>query len=465
MNYSRFLLIVLARCKIILFTLIITVLTTLVVSLLLPKSYKSTATVVLTHKGPDPVTGVTLSAQQTTGYMATQLDIIKSTKTALMVIDQLKLDQSEVVKENYEASKTNMELRDWFANALLRNLFVETARDSSVIYISFMSGDPNFASLVANAFARAFQEINIQLTVDPSQKAAVYFSDQLNLLRERLEAAQKKLSAYQQDKGIIDADLRLDVETRRLNDLSSQLVLVQGELLGTISEKESSQRNNETHAVVRNSMINSLKLDLAQAESRFSQVLQKLGRNHPSYIGAKAEVDKLRSELNKHIKAETDSVVSQEAEIRAALEEQKKKVLSLNRSRDDLQLLTREVEGAQKAYDSAMQRLNQTTLEGQSNLSSVSVLDMAKVPDKPDSPKVLLNIVLSVFLGTLLGLGVGLLAEMIDQRVRSPEDLVDALKVPVLGVIKWKIHEQKIAGFEWTQLMQKITYAQNRKKE
>ena len=64
MNYSRFLLIVLARCKIILFTLIITVLTTLVVSLLLPKSYKSTATVVLTHKGPDPVTGVTLSARK-----------------------------------------------------------------------------------------------------------------------------------------------------------------------------------------------------------------------------------------------------------------------------------------------------------------------------------------------------------------------------------------------------------------
>lgn len=112
MNYSRFLLIILARRKIILLTLFVTVLTTLVVSLLLPKSYKSTATLVLTHKGPDPVTGVMLSAQQITGHMATQLDVIKSSKTALMVIDQLKLDQSEIVKRNYEDSSTNMELRD-----------------------------------------------------------------------------------------------------------------------------------------------------------------------------------------------------------------------------------------------------------------------------------------------------------------------------------------------------------------
>ncbi|WP_297325050.1 chain length determinant protein EpsF [Nitrosomonas sp.] len=456
MNYSRFLLIILARRKIILLALIVTVLTTLIVSLLLPKSYKSAATLVLTHKGPDPVTGVILSAQQITGYMATQLDVIKSSKTALMVVDQLKLDQSEVVKKQYEDSSTNMELRDWLATFLLKNLDVETARDSSVIRINFMSVDPVFASIIANAFANAYQEINIRLTVEPSQKAATYFTSQLNLLRDRLETAQKKLTVYQHDNGIIDADFRLDVETRRLNDLSSQLVVAQAELIGAASEKGNNYRGGETQSVVRNVMINNLKIDLSQAESRFSEISQKLGRNHPSYIGAKAEVEKLRSELNKHIKTTTDNAISQEAEIRAALEEQRTKVLSLNRARDELQLLTREVEGAQQAYNSAMQRLNQTTLEGQSNLSNVSILDAAKIPDKPDSPKLLLNMVLSIFLGTLLGLGVGLLAEMVDQRVRSPEDLVDVLQTPVLGVIKWGVSEQKRVQLTWPRLMRRI---------
>lgn len=454
MDFSRFFLIILARRKLILFTLIVTLLTTLSISLLLPKSYKSTATLVLTHKGADPVTGLIMSSQQITGYMATQLDIIKSSRTALLVVDQLRLDQNETVRKQYESGSSSLGMREWLAALLLKNLDIETARDSSVIRISFKGADPAFTSVIANAFANAYQEISIRLTVEPSQKAASYFTEQLNVLRDRLETAQKKLTEYQHAKGIIDADFRLDVETRRLNDLASQLVAAQADLMGTVSEHGSSSREGESHsASVKTMLINSLKKDLSQAESKFSEISQKLGHNHPSYIGAKAEVEKLRFELNKHIHSTTRSAISQEAEIRAAFEEQKAKVLTFNRARDELHLLVREVEGAQQAYNSAMQRLNQTTLEGQSNLSSVSILDTAKIPDKPDSPKLLLNMILSVFLGTLLGLGVGLITEMLDRRVRSAEDLVDALQAPVLGIIKRGIPKQKRLQLAWPRLL------------
>ncbi|QOJ22930.1 MAG: chain length determinant protein EpsF [Gammaproteobacteria bacterium] len=453
MDFSRFFLIILARRKLILSTLIITISTTLIVSLLLPKSYKSTATLVLTYKGADPVTGMILPAQLNSGYMATQLDVIKSTKTALMVVDQLRLDQNEIVKKQFEDSNSSLGLREWLAALLLKNLDIETSRDSSVIGVSYKGADPEFTSIIANAFANAYQEISIRLTVEPSQKAAAYFTDQLNVLRERLETAQRKLTEYQHEAGIIDADVRLDIETKRLNDLSSQLVLAQAELMGTVSEQGIDSRGGETNSIARNAMISNLKLSLSQAESRFSEVSQKLGPNHPSYAGAKAEVDKLRAELNKHIKTTAHTAAGQEREIRAALEEQKAKVLSLNRARNELHLLFKEVEGAQQAYNNAMQRLNQTTLEGQANLSSVSLLDAAKIPEKPDSPKLLLNIALSVILGTLIGLGVGLIAEMIDRRVRSPEDLVDVLQVPVLGVISKGIEKQKRLQLSWPRLI------------
>lgn len=454
MDFSRFFLIILARRKLILFTLIVTLSTTLLVSLLLPKSYKSTATLVLTHKGADPVTGLIMSSQQITGYMATQLDIIKSSRTALMVVDQLRLDQSEAVKKQYEGSNTSVELRNWLATFLLKNLDIETSRDSSVIRINFKGADPAFTSVIANAFANAYQEISVRLTVEPSQKAASYFTEQLNVLRDRLEIAQKNLSQYQHEKGIVDADFRLDVETRRLNDLASQLMAAQADMMGAVSGQGNSSREGESYsASVKTMLINGLKKDLSQAESKFSDISQKLGHNHPSYIGAKAEVEKLRSELNKHINSTTRSAINQEAEIRTALEEQKAKVLTFNRARDELHLLVREVEGAQQAYHSAMQRLNQTTLEGQSNLSSVSILDTAKIPDKPDSPKLLLNMILSVFLGTLLGLGVGLLAEMIDRRVRSAEDLVDVLQAPVLGIIKRGVPKQRRLQLAWPRLL------------
>ena len=155
-----------------------------------------------------------------------------------MVVDQLGLDQNEVVRKQFEESNSSLGLREWLAALLLKNLDIETSRDSSVIGISYKGADPGFATVIANAFANAYQEISIRLTVEPSQKAAAYFTDQLNVLRERLEIAQKKLTEYQQEVGIIDADVRLDIETKRLNDLSSQLVFAQAELMGTVSGQD-----------------------------------------------------------------------------------------------------------------------------------------------------------------------------------------------------------------------------------
>lgn len=402
--------------------------TTLIVSLLLPNNYKATATVLVTNKGPDPVSGVTLTAPMMASHLATQQDVIRSSKTALMVVDRLKLDHSDITKFYYEKSESNLDIRDWLANSLTRNLNIDIARDSTVIHISYTSTDAQFASMVANAFAEAYQEINVRLTAEPSQKAASYFTEQLNELRSRAEIAQKKLTQYRDEKGIIDVDLRLDVETKRLNDLSTQLVNAQSGLIGG---------EDDATSILRDPIITNLKVELSQAESKFSEIAQKYGRNHPSYKGASAEVGKLRAELNQHLKFANKNSKNLIEELKTSLEEQKSKVLSLNRARDELSLLTREVEGAQQAYNGAMQRLNQTDLEGKSDLSNISILDSAKIPDRPDSPKVLLNVLVSMFLGTLLGLGIGLIIEMIDQRVRSAEDLVSAFQAPVFGVIKW----------------------------
>ena len=66
------------------------------------------------------------------------------------------------------------------------------------------------------------------------RQAATYFTGQIKSLRVDLEAAQSKLSAYQQEHGLVSTDNRLDVESARLNDLSSQLVQAQGQRLADI---------------------------------------------------------------------------------------------------------------------------------------------------------------------------------------------------------------------------------------
>jgi capsular polysaccharide biosynthesis protein len=49
----------------------------------------------------------------------------------------------------------------------------------------------------------------------------------------------------------------------------------------------------------------------------------------------------------------------------------------------------------------------------------------------------LLNTILALILGSVLGMAFGLVAEMLDRRVRSTGDLASMGDVPVLGNISW----------------------------
>ena len=123
------------------------------------------------------------------------------------------------------------------------------------------------------------------------------------------------------------------------------------------------------------------------------------------------------------------------ADVRTALAAQRAQVLRMKAVRDEGLVLQRDLENAQRAYDAVQSRLTQTTLESQTTQGNVNVLTQASVPVQPASPKVLLNLLLSVFLGTLLAVGTALLLELMDRRVRSVDDIVAALDLPVIGVM------------------------------
>ena len=447
MNFTQFLLILKARFRIILITFCLVVTTTLVVSLLLPKSYSATTSLVLNYKGMDPVTGLVLPAQLMPGYMATQIDIITSRNVAIKVVDQLKFTESASAQKQFiDDTNGKGDMRAWFADLLLKKLDVKPSRESSVIEISFSGADPDFAAAVANAFANAYQQTNIQLKVEPAQKAANFLGEQTKTLRANLETAQAKISKYQQEKGLTSMMGDLDVENARLNNLSTQLVMAQSQAYESTSRQQSAHGDAEASPdIAANPIVQNLKVEISRAESKLSELSQRVGLSHPQYQAAKAELDKLKSLLQQEARNVSSSVggsaqiyQQREVELKAALAAQKARVLELNLSRDELSVLQRDVENAQRAMDAASQRFTQATIEGNVNQTDVAVLNPATPPQDPASPKILLNTLLSIFLGTMLGVGFGLLAEMMDRRVRSRDDISELLKVPVFAIIEGK---------------------------
>jgi chain length determinant protein EpsF len=456
MNVHQFLLILRARKKIILSTLLVTVLLTLGFSLIQSKTYKATASVLLNYKGVDPLTGLTMPGQLMPGYMATQIDIISSKNVALRVVDALHLASSPAVIAQFnEATEGRGNVRDWLADLLLKKLEIVPSRESSVVEISFKGADPGFAAAVANAFADEYQKVSVQLKTDPAKKASTYFNEQTKQLRDNLETAQARLSKYQQEKGIVSLDNnRVDVELSRLNDLSAQLVAAQAAAMeGSSRQRMASGRGAASPDVANNAVVQNLRVSLASAEAKLADTSSRLGRNHPQYQAARSEVDKLRAELNNAMGTISASVGNnaevlrqREAELRAAVATQKTRVLELNRARDELGPLLKELDSAQRAYDAASQRFSQTRIEAQSEQSDISVLNPAVAPVEPSGPRVLLNTLIAFLLGTVLGVGLALLLELLNRPIRSANDMKEVLGIPVLGTIEWKAPRGRAGG-------------------
>jgi uncharacterized protein involved in exopolysaccharide biosynthesis len=206
--------------------------------------------------------------------------------------------------------------------------------------------------------------------------------------------------------------------------------------------------------VLANSVVQDLKAKLALAETRLAEIGEKYDINHPIHQQAVAEAGSLKRKLaaeTKTILHSLDTAVDiarmRENELRTALGAQKARVLELNKQRDELAVLTHEVEHARQSYTAALQRFNQTRLESEANQTNVAILNPAKPPLRPSRPKVLLNVAVAAFLGVVLAVSLALLLELLDRRVRSPEDLSITLGLPVLGVLtdaklrrpKWRL--------------------------
>lgn len=464
MTFAQFISILKGRWRLAVTMLLSVLLLVAVVSLLLPKQYKATASMLVDVRA-NPISMVGVESMMIPSFMATQMDIIKSERVARRVVEILKLSEDAELREAWtKESEGRGSFDAWLAEWVSRGLDVKPAKESGVINIGFKASDAAFSAQGANAYVRAYTDTVLDLRVDPAKQYASFFEGRAKQLRDQLDTAQAKLSAYQRQKGIIATDERLDVETARLNELSAQIVMMQA-LSAESGSRQTAARGasaDQMQDVLLNPLISSLKTSLSQQEAKLQELNSRLGDNHPQVIEAKANINALRS----RIQAETAKVTSgvsvtaainrqREAEIRGAYEAQRQRVLRMKEQRDEASAILREVDNAQKAYDAVMVRFNQTALERESSQTNVSLLSPATEPAHPSSPNFLLNGIIAIVLGTIAAIASALMAEGRNRTVRSSADVVQAFGLPIVGVLP-RPHQPWIGRSEQPLLVKRV---------
>lgn len=416
----------------------------LAISLLLPRQYTATATVLVDVKSPDPLNGMMMQGMMAPSYMTTQIDLINSDTVARRAARAMNLHQSPPLLEQWRSATDGRgDLDTWLGERLLKRLDVRPSKDSNVLQVGYTASDAGFAANAANAFVKAYIETTLDLRTEPAKQYKRFFNDNAKQLRENLEIAQKRLSDFQQKHGLIGNEDQSDMEATRLNEMSQQLVMLQAQASDTRNRaSQAGQSADQLQENLNNPLILGLREELQSQRAKIRELRASMGERHPQIVQLKERIEETKSRIDEETRrvaggVSVNNTVNQRrlADLKASIDEQRAKVMKLKAVRDEAIVFRRDVESAQRAYDAVLNRANQMSLESQAATTNVSVVGMATPPITPSSPNMGRNLAGALILGLFAGLATAMIREFRDQRLRTEEEAVAVLGQPVVVVL------------------------------
>ncbi|MFQ5647022.1 MAG: GNVR domain-containing protein [bacterium] len=456
------------RKKTEIFVFLATVFFTALFSLLWTPSYQATATILVDYSNPNLMNSTNvplpLSGSSLMEYLLTEKSIVESRTVAVKVIKALKLDQNPSIREAYESSlpsvlspkiffrKKTRDFTTWLVDYLNDSVDVICQPDSRIIKISIKSPNPSFSAALANAYAWSYNAYHLELKVSPLKSSVNWISRKVESLREDVERKTTKLEEYKNKKGVVETQDRYSIASQKLSRLNMEMVDAEAKFYEASIRKELATRLakkgnlfDSLPEIISNTFIQNLKGEKVKLEKQLSELSNRVGTSHPQYINLKAELSTVRTKIKeekdnivKAIKSDYETSRKRKESLEQALERQKKNIMAIKRETSELNMLNLETDTAKKMYDSILTKFSETSLKGDINRTNVIIIDKAAPPSEPVSPKILLNIMLSVIVGPILAVTLVFFSESFNSTISDKEEIEADFGLPILGVIPRK---------------------------
>jgi len=386
----------------------------------------------------------------------TQAKILESNAIALQVIQNLHLDQDPrftgvPVKAASRAIPVGSPgLTSAQENGLLGGfrggLSVKVLPRTRIIELHFLSTNPHLSAQIVNEVANVYIEQNFKAKFESTVRTSEWLSQQLSDLQLKVETSQQRLVDYQKEHGIVGVDEKQNIITTKLDQLNKELTdaemdRIQKESLYRMSlegRPELLPRGTSLNEVA----IDSLKNQEGSLRAQLAAVATQFGPNYPKVkeldTQLKVVQDGLKTELASgadRYKTTYQASLEREKLLRDAFENQKQEANQLNESAIQYNLLRRDYESNRQLYDGLLQRLKEAGVAAGLKSSNVQVIDKARVPTGPSQPNIPRNIMTGFFLSLAGGIGLAFLLEMLDNSVRSPDQVELIAGLPTLGMI------------------------------
>ena len=408
---------------------------TMLVLLTRTRLYTATSTIMIEAQSPGLLQNTQQPQSNLDNFYKTQYEVLKSRNLAAMVINKLGLAKNpNFVQVRHRRSlwpsmgalfssaepKTVsprievLGVKPQLINAYLGGLIIRPEYDTQLVVVSYRSPDPALAARIANAHVRAFVTQTYQLHAQNTETAQHFLENKLDELEKRIETSEEALNDYRRQRGIWASSLddKDKMVGDRIENLNRALVQAEESRIGLQADVETIKTNDydSLPAVVNNTLIQNLKIQLARLEGQYANLASQATPDYPPVAQLHAQVLQVQRRLQQETSRIVESgrsryqqALEKENELRSDLEREKTQAMSLKDASLRDAVLAREVATNHTLYRSVLERIKILGMSGEAQVTNISVVDTAETPMSPSSPKPLLSLVIGGFLGMVLG--------------------------------------------------------------
>lgn len=435
-----------------------------VMTLLTAPTYEATATVRVSPLGNTIVEGQEISnevvpANQIDNFLVTQTEIIKSRRLAEAVARKLDLaNRASVLGAGIDESRPpNRSDEEWeedkvrlAASSLQSSVSADVPTAAQIIAISYQAEEPAMAAEIANAYAEAFLQADVERSVESNAYAREYLLEQIEQVRQRLNDAEKSSNAYARSAGIVtqqtsteDGETTSTIATANLMSVNQTFAEARARRIAAEQKWRaiSSIPAAQIPEVLGSPVVQGLMTERSKLTAELTVLRQRYNDEFPAIIDVRSrvalideQIERAGSNVKSSIRSEFLIARQQEQALESELGAVTSDALLEQDKKIEFTGLEREAEAMRAELKSLLDRYNQISTAATVQSGTLTPLDSAIVPRGPVAPSLTRNLTIALALGLALAGGLALVREIFVDQFRRAEDIEDRLGLTFLGL-------------------------------
>ena len=421
--------------------------------------YSSTARIQIDREPGKIIEGGSTSPSEEGGteFLRTQYEILKSRAMAERVVSALRIHEDGDFFKARDVSPLGLltgspkgqglsssELQDRAVMKVMLNVSIAPVLQSRLVDLTYLDPNPARAQQVANAYAEAYVASTVDKRFQANSYAKTFLEDQIKQLQIRLESSEKALLEFAEREKMVEVTEKSSIADSNLAAANTAM----GQLISErIKNEQLWKQVEKATAISLPQLLSNHVIDLLRGQRKAleTEYQEKLENFKPSYPAMIQIVNKLK-EVDRQIAAEVgtirnalkaayESSLSEESEMKARIETLREEVLNLQKRGIQYNALKREVDTNRGLYNSLLQRYKEVDIAGGIGTSNVFIVERAALAFAPSEPNIPRYLIIALAMGFGLGVTCTIVLEMLDDRVRAPDEMEQISGLATLGII------------------------------